>query len=55
MEGNISMSSATHQAERLRRLRLLASEMPPGRGRDHMYDQLNDEATALASSRLIKG
>lgn len=56
MEGNISMSSAAHQADRLRRVRQLVDDiMPPGRSRDEQHGQLNNEARVLASRKLVKG
>lgn len=51
----LSMTAAAHRAERLRQVRRLANELAPGRQRDALHDQLDTEASALASSKLAPG
>lgn len=55
MDAPISMSRATREAERLRRIRQHLTELPPGRHRDELHDQLQREARMLSESKLVTG
>lgn len=55
MDAPISMSRAAHEAERLRRIRQHASELPPGPHRDELHTQLQVDARSLSTRKLVTG
>lgn len=55
MDAPISMSRAANEAERLRRIRQHASELPAGAHRDELEATLHAETHALSRRSLVTG